>query len=217
MNLSVRVKAARAAFIGPKRDEPMSYSVMTPSAAGGVVEAILWKPAVRVVVDRIHVGAPLGRYFGYLANEVKDAGSTKVAGISIEESRDQRYLVGLRDVDYLIDFHFVMTDRKGTDDSVVKFQEMFTRRIEKGQCYSTPYAGRRDFTFAFDVPGDFKVHKSLLGKTIDLGMVTLGFDYSKKPHRPAFFHAVLKDGVLVEKGRDRIPDIQELLGRKESA
>lgn len=219
MNFFVRVWGPRAAFIGPKRDEPMTYPVMTPSAGRGILEAILWKPAIRWVVERIHVLAPLGRYCGYVINEVKDAGTLGGDPILVDQERDQRYILCLRNINYVIEARYELTEKCDPSEKDVKFREMFSRRLEKGQCHQTPYAGRRDFTCFFEetTPGQFQVHPSLRDREIDLGRLMLDFDYRMKPYRAVFFPAILKNGVLVEKGQERIPDINEYVKYKDTA
>lgn len=124
--------------------ERVSYEVMTPSAARGVLEAILWKPAIRWHVHRIAVLAPI-RWMSFRRNEVKDLASPRVPHLVTDtEQRSQRNTLALRDVDYVVNCSFAMTSRAGGRDSVEKFEQIFLRRLEKGQHYEPPYLGMRE-------------------------------------------------------------------------
>ena len=207
MSISVEVWGDYALFSRPEmKTERVSYDVITPSAARGLLDAILWHPGMRWVVDRIHVCAPI-RFTNIRRNEVKDTVSARKAQTVMEkggemylatpESIQQRAAMVLRDVHYVIDAHFEMTQRASPSDNPGKFQEMMRRRLEKGQCYHTPCLGVREF------PANFKpctllppCPEELLGEK-DLGWMLLDLDYSDPENiTPHFFRAVLRDGVL---------------------
>lgn len=102
----------RALFTRPEmKVERVSYDVMTPSAARGIVEAIHWKPAIRWVIDRIQVLKPI-RFDNIRRNEVaskvsaSNARSAMKAGTLdglvnyVDEDRQQRASTVLKDVEY---------------------------------------------------------------------------------------------------------------------
>ena len=200
----LRVWGQMAAFVSGKRDEPMSFPVMTPSAARRVCEAIFWKPQMKWRILRIHILAPI-KWFGVMVNEVKTVGSPNKPYIVIEEDRDQRRLTALRDVDYVIE-----ADIETSDEDAIKMREMYLRRVEKGQCYQQPYLGRRECAASFEplarIP---EPHSSFANSVIDLGMLFLDFDY-KDPVTPKYFPAEIRNGVLVGKDLDRIPMLEEV-------
>ena len=207
MSISVEVWGDYALFSRPEmKVERVSYDVITPSAARGLLDAILWHPGMKWVVDRIHVCAPI-RFTNVRRNEVKDTVSARKAQTVMEkggemylatpESIQQRAAMVLRGVHYVIDAHFEMTQRASPSDNPGKFQEMMRRRLEKGQCYHAPCLGVREF------PASFKpctllppCPEELLGEK-DLGWMLLDLDYSDPENiTPHFFRAVLRDGVL---------------------
>lgn len=200
----VRARGPYACFTRPElKTERVSYEVMTPSAARGILDAILWKPAIRWHVERIHVLSPI-RFAGIKRNEVNSKASSKgdVGAYFADRDRAQRNTLMLRDVDYVIEAHFTMTTKAGPEDNLRKFVEMFGRRLLKGQCFHTPYLGCREF--AADVqpaPENWPVHDSLAGER-DLGMMLHDLDFAdERPQQeraitPYFFAARLKDGVL---------------------
>ena len=207
MSVSVEVWGDYACFSRPEmKTERVSYDVMTPSAARGLLEAIMWHPGMKWVVDRIHVCAPI-RFTNIRRNEVKDVilcSSVKSAMKSGNElylaapnSIQQRAAMVLRDVHYVIDAHFDMTMRASPTDNPGKFQEMTRRRLEKGQFYHQPCFGVREF------PASFKLCESpppcpeeLKGER-DLGWMLLDLDYTDPANiTPHFFRAVLHDGIL---------------------
>lgn len=141
------------------KTERVSYDVMTPSAARGLLESIYWHPGLRWVIDRIHVCAPI-RFTNIRRNEVKDVISARRAKTVMEKGQGELYLAAsesiqqraamvLRDVHYVIDAHFDMTDAAAPGDNPGKFQDIIKRRLEKGQCYSMPYFGTREFPAQF--------------------------------------------------------------------
>lgn len=179
---------------------------MTPSAARGILEAVHWKPAIRWVINRIRVLKPI-RFDTIRRNEVASKasyvnarqaalGAKPMPYVIADEDRQQRAALVLRDVAYVIDAHFEMTARAGTEDSPAKHAEMARRRIAKGQCVYQPSLGTREFSAFFGPPepGDEDVDTSLRGER-DFGWMLHDIDFAEDM-TPRFFHAVLRDGVL---------------------
>lgn len=219
--IKVRVRGEKAVFCGPKKDEPVSYPAPTPSAARGIVEAIFWKPAIFWHVLRIHILKPI-EYFQVRVNEVKSRIqetralrqlTERIPGkkivdprIVIEEDRDQRHILGLKNVDYIFEIQFSFTERRGPDEPADKFYDMFVRRLNLGQCFFNPSLGRRDYPAIFEpAPEKWSVPEELAGKTISLGMMLLDQRYNGSTATPDFFEAEIKNGVLVEAGKDVLP------------
>lgn len=196
-----------ACFTRPEmKVERVSYDVMTPSAARGILEAIHWKPAIRWVVDRIHVLNEI-RFDNVRRNEVGGkipAGNVKKAmkGEPVllcqyaSEDRQQRATLLLRDVAYVIEAHFEMTDQAGPDDMPEKHFAMAARRARQGQCFQHPYLGCREFPAKFrlieeDEPLPHSAHRG----EKDLGWMLLDIDYTDGLN-PQFFRATMKDGIV---------------------
>jgi len=201
--LSLRAFGPLACFTRPElKVERMSYPVMTPSAARGILEAVLWKPAIRWRVLRIAVLAPI-RFIAFRRNEVNSKASAPARAIVdsggaapvllADEDRAQRNTVALRDVDYRIDATLELTDRAGEGDNMTKFAEMLHRRLEKGQHFHQPYFGCREFA-ANVIPADDC--RQPIKDSRDLGIMLCDIDYGPEANRPLFFHARLERGVL---------------------
>lgn len=207
----LRVWGERACFTRPEmKVERVSYDVMTPSAARGILEAIHWKPAILWVVDRIHVLKPI-RFQSFRRNEVgakisavtaeraMRVGSTTGLGLTVEESRQQRAATLLVDVDYVIEAHFEMTIRAADDDSPAKHLSMFNRRASCGQCFHRPCLGTREFAaeFALIAEGAPLPASGLPSdqRDRDLGWMLHDIDYAGDK-RSRFFRARLENGVL---------------------
>lgn len=207
MSISVEVWGDYACFSRPElKTERVSYDVMTPSAARGLLDAIYWHPGMRWVVDRIHVCAPI-RFTNIRRNEVKDIISARNAKAAMEsgeeiylatsESIQQRAAMVLRDVRYVIDAHFEMTARATPTDNPGKFQDIMRRRVEKGQFYHQPCFGVREFPAQFKPCEELPPCPEDLAGEKDLGWMLLDLDYSDRENiTPRFFRAVLRDGVL---------------------
>ncbi len=191
----VRAKGEIACFTRPEmKVERMSYEVMTPSAARGLLEAILWKPAIRWVIDEIRVGAPV-QWLSFRRNEVNGRASNSERNYFADEDRAQRNTVALRDVDYLIRSHFVMTERAGPEENVTKFEEMFHRRLQKGQHFHQPYLGCREFVAEVSpVVDGFKPIEGSVSRP--LGLMFYDFDFRAAAPKPLFFSARLEGGIL---------------------
>jgi len=203
--VSIRVQAPLACFTRPElKTERVSYEVMTPSAARGVFDAILWKPAIVWRIERIKVLAPIV-FASIRRNEVNhkissDSAESWMKGTQRPEpyfaddpsNRAQRHTLALRDVDYVIEAYFEMTDRRGADDNLQKFEEMFARRLAKGQCFHRPYLGCREFAADF---GPASGHPEPIPLTRELGRMLHDLDY-RDGNRPHFFDARLVDGIL---------------------
>ena len=205
------VSGRRAIFTRPElKVERISYPVITPSAARGVFEAILWKPAIRWRIHRIAVLNPI-EWTSFRRNEVsnravapavaiiKDGGHAPVQFADVD--RAQRNTVALRDVAYEIEATFEMTERAGKDDSEAKFADMFRRRVKKGQHFHQPYLGCRECIA--DVEPSNGEQKPI-AEDKDLGLMLYDIDFSGSKNRPLFFHAEMKNGVI------SVPSIEEV-------
>jgi len=201
----VRARGPVACFTRPEmKAERVSYEVMTPSAARGILEAITWKPAIRWRIHAIEVLAPI-RWMSFRRNEVSDRASPRIAELFADERRAQRNTVALRDVDYVITASFEMTEHAGPDDGVTKFEEIFERRLHKGQTFHQPYLGCREL--AAEVSPAPEITKTAETADRPLGLMFYDFAYSPEgqPARPLFFEARLRDGVL------HVPPLAEVL------
>ena len=176
--------------------ERVSYDIMTPSAARGVLEAILWKPAIRWKVMQIDVLNPI-KWESVRRNEVGAVMSPRASGLFIEEQRQQRAGLFLRDVAYTIHAYFEKTDKAGEEDTVIKFQEMFLRRAERGQCYHRPYLGCREFAAEFEVFTNGKPLPETISETRDLGWMLYDMDFNGKEPISRFFRASLYNGRMI--------------------
>lgn len=197
-----------ACFTRPEmKVERVSYDVMTPSAARGILEAIYWKPEIRWAIDRITVLQPI-RFASVRRNEVKDkisaASVAKVmkanAGdlsliVSDGDNRQQRAALLLRDVSYIIESHFEIL---GGPENVAKHLDQFQRRARRGACFTRPYLGCREFAAHFallepDVTPPV-ADKSLAGER-DLGWMLHDIDFGAG-RQARFFRAVMRNGVI---------------------
>lgn len=207
--VKLHVWGERACFTRPEmKAERVSYDTMTPSAARGVLESIHWKPAIRWVVDAIHVLKPI-RFQSIRRNEVgskipvKNVKSAMKAGdvgklyTLANHDRQQRASTLLVDVAYVIEAHFEMTDKAGPEDNPAKHHEMFIRRAKAGQCFQQPYLGCREFPAAFELvegaPPESKLPES--PEPRDLGWMLLDIDHADD-RTPRFFRAVMENGVV---------------------
>jgi CRISPR-associated protein Cas5d len=197
--IKLRVKGDYALFTRPEmKVERVSYDVMTPSAARGILEAIYWKPAIRWVIDQIHVLRPI-RFENIRRNEMANRVSVNQSDMDkgnpvyrfIEEDRQQRASLILRDVDYVIEAHFELTET--TDSDPGKHLAMFERRAKKGQCFHRPYFGCREFPVDFEWCDELP--KSPFSGEQDLGFMLHDMDFSDNM-TPHFFRAVMNDGVI---------------------
>ena len=149
--IRLRVWGTNACFTRPEmKVERVSYDVMTPSAARGILTAIHWKPAISWQIERIDVLKPI-KWESVRRNEVGSAMSPSTNGLFVDDPRVRQQRAGLllRDVDYIIHASFEMTPLAGPDDNIIKHREMFLRRAEKGQCFHRPYLGCREFAARF--------------------------------------------------------------------
>lgn len=205
--VSLYVHGDRALFSRPEmKAERVSYDIITPSAARGILEAIHWKPAIRWVVDRIQVLKPI-RFETVRRNEVASKASytnakraftdpeAELPVLHPEEDRQQRASVILRDVAYIIDAHFEMTAAAGPGDNPGKHADMARRRIEKGQCVWQPCFGCREFPAYFDPLPPPNMPKHDWPQRLDLGWMLHDIDFADGM-TPRFFRAVLTNGVL---------------------
>ena len=200
-----------ACFTRPEmKMERVSYDVPTPSAARGILSAVHWKPAIRWVVDRIHVLKPI-RFESVRRNELggklsagKVSGAMRRKSVQnvytiIEDDRQQRAATVLKDVAYVIEAHIVMTSQAGEGDNLTKHIEMFKRRAAKGQCFQQPCMGVREFPAHFALIDDDELlppqclSESELNR--DLGWMLHDIDFDGD-NMPRFFRAQMQGGVI---------------------
>ncbi len=209
MSISLEVWGDYACFSRPEmKTERVSYDIITPSAARGLIEAIFWHPGMRWVIDQIQTCKPI-RFTNFRRNEVKDKIPARTikgimekkggeAFLVTTENIQQRAAMILKDVHYVLDAHFEMTDKAAPGDNAGKFQEMVRRRIEKGQFYHQPCFGVREFPACFRMCSERPVCPDELKGEKDLGWMLLDMDYSNTEDiRPIFFRAVMKDGIVL--------------------
>lgn len=197
--IKLRVWGDFALFTRPEmKVERVSYDVITPSAARGILEAIYWKPQIRWVIDRLHVLRPI-RFENIRRNEIanrvsvnkKDMEGHKPVCRYIEDERQQRASLVLRNVEYVIEAHFELTS--ADDRNEAKHLEMFRRRAEKGQCFHRPYFGCREFPVDFEWCDELPENPSKEDR--DLGFMLHDIDF-ENDMTPRFYRAVMKDGVI---------------------
>jgi CRISPR-associated protein Cas5d len=204
-----------ALFTRPEmKVERVSYDVMTPSAARGILEAIHWKPSIKWIVEEIHVLKPV-RFQSIRRNEVGAKASTQKIGAAmktgeisgltliVEENRQQRAATVLTDVAYVISARFVLTPNAGVDDNEGKHLDTFNRRARKGQCFHQPCLGTREFPAQFELiepdaptPGPERETSDLgFGSPRDLGFMLYDIDHAGD-RGSLFFRATLDKGVM---------------------
>ncbi|EKU24260.1 type I-C CRISPR-associated protein Cas5c [Xanthomonas graminis] len=206
--IRLHIWGERALFTRPEmKVERVSYDIITPSAARGILEAIHWKPAIRWVVDHFQVLKPI-RFESIRRNEVGSklsaasvtkaikAGRTDTLVSYVEEDRQQRAATLLRDVGYVITAHFELTDKAGSDDNVGKHLDIFNRRARRGQCFQAPCLGTREFPASFALIEDDAAvpatDPALAGER-DLGWMLHDIDFTDGM-TPRFFRARMVDG-----------------------
>lgn len=211
--IALHVWGEYACFTRPEmKVERVSYDVMTPSAARGIVSAIYWKKEINWAIDRIHVLKPI-RFVSIRRNELGGKipqrevsramrpNSTDKLYTLIEEDRRQRAATVLREVAYIIEAHFTLTGAETPENTPAKHISVFNRRAQKGQCFQQPCLGTREFPAHFawldrDRPETFPVtelkqeqqHK-------DLGLMLHHIDFADE-HKPYFFKAQIKGGII---------------------
>ena len=227
----LEVSGEFACFTRPEmKVERVSYDVMTPSAARAIFDAIVWKPAICWRVTKIEVLKPI-KWVSLRRNEVGAVASTRNVqtamsagsgnlGLYIEDERQQRAGLFLRDVAYRIHANFELRDpsvhkshfphlsksplNRGEDDLLAlpdnnpaKFMSMFERRASRGQCVNQPYLGCREFACAFRLVENVKAEPPSIGETRELGWMLYDLDYSNSADpKPRFFLARLESGAV---------------------
>lgn len=204
--IQLEVWGSYALFSRPElKVERCSYDVPTPSAARGLVESVYFHSGLRWHIDKIYVLNPI-RFVSIRRNEVASKisarnvrqvaqGGAQPLYLAAPQEIVQRASLLLQDVHYVIEAHFTMTDRAAPSDNPGKFQDIVTRRMERGQCFHTPYFGCREFPAAFRRwPGG---PIPAIDETRDLGLMLYDFDYSDPQNiTPTYFRARLEHGVL---------------------
>lgn len=211
--IALHVWGEYACFTRPEmKVERVSYDVMTPSAARGIVSAIYWKKEIDWAIDRIHVLKPI-RFVSIRRNQLGGKiPQSKVSGAMrrkstadlhtlIEEDRQQRAATVLREVAYIIEAHFTLTGPETPENTPAKHISVFNRRARKGQCFQQPCLGTREFPGHFawldrDRPETFPVTElKREEQDKDLGWMLYDIDFAHEKN-PCFFRARMKDGII---------------------
>lgn len=215
----LEVSGEFACFTRPEmKVERVSYDVITPSAARAIFDAILWKPAIRWQIKKIEVLAPI-RWASVRRNEVGKVASSRGGGIFIEDDRQQRAGLILRDVKYRLhaEFEFIQPEKRSKvmnpvpewlkdsedaaeirkDETPAKYAAMFERRAQKGQCFNQPYLGCREFSCAFSLVDSSSGLTPPVPETRDLGWMLYDLDFADpKDIKPMFFRCEMENGVI---------------------
>ena len=220
----LEVSGEFACFTRPEmKVERVSYDVITPSAARAIFDAILWKPAISWQIKKIEVLAPV-RWASVRRNEVGKVASPSGGGILIEDVRQQRAGLILRDVKYRItaEFKFIPPEKRGkvanpvpewlidkveaeelrkpderNDETEAKYAAMFERRARKGQCFNQPYLGCREFSCSFRLVDPVAEPAAPIAESRDFGWMLYDLDFSNpKDIKPMFFRPEMKNGVI---------------------
>ena len=208
--IRIEVKGDFACFSRPEfKAERVSYDIITPSAARGLLESIFWHPGMRYVIDRIYLLSEIA-FTNIKRNEV----ASKLSASNVQKVMNsgkgalylatpldiqQRATMLLKNVHYIIEAHFDMTEKANVTDNSGKFQEMLKRRLRKGQNYHQPYLGCREFPAQIRLfEGNVnKLNLAYNGEEKDLGFMLYDMDYSDKNNiTPMFFRAILRNGVI---------------------
>jgi CRISPR-associated protein Cas5d len=208
---TLEVTGDYACFTRPEmKVERVSYDVITPSAARAIFEAILWKPAIRWRINKIEVLNPV-KWISVRRNEVGAVVSTRNAetamrtgkgnlGLYVEDERQQRAGLFLRDVAYRLHATLEVLPNAGENNTLPKFMDMFERRARSGQCVNQPYLGTREFACAFTLIEDVTEaveSKPAIAETRDLGWTLYDMDFSQvSDPAPRFFKAQMQAGVV---------------------
>jgi CRISPR-associated protein Cas5d len=221
----LEVSGDYACFTRPEmKVERVSYDVITPSAARAVFDAILWKPAIYWQVKKIEVLAPV-KWISVRRNEVGKVASPRSDAIFIEDDRQQRAGLFLRDVKYRLhaEFVFIPPEKRGKvlnpvpewlvdaeevddlkkpdsrkDETEAKYAAMFERRARKGQHFHQPYLGCREFAADVCLVDPTTKPVTPIPETRDLGWMLYDLDYSEPADiKPMFFRAKIESGVVV--------------------
>src|SRR5690625_3684003 len=197
--LKVKVSGDLALFTRPEgKVERVSYPIIPPSAARGVLEAIFWKPEIRWEILRIKV-LKVPKYYSIVRNEVSKKAIVnksimeKPKDYFADDDRQLRHSLMLKDVSYIIEAQIHM--QPGAVDPVEKYRAMFRRRVEKGQCFHRPYLGTRECSAHFSLPD---IDDIPIDWTDSLGPILFDFRYPTKGSVtiPYFFNAEIKDGIM---------------------
>lgn len=215
--IKVEVWGDRALFTRPELSvERMTYDVITPSAARGILESIYWHPGMRYKIDRIHVLNPI-KFTSVRRNEVKSKALSSAVRTTITKGGQlphidthadiqQRASVMLTEVRYVIEAHFDMTDRASKQDNPGKFKDILMRRLRRGQFYSAPYLGTRECScYVQEWSGGDPLKESyyVLEECRDLGLMLYDMDYSDVDAQgiaqnitPMFYRAIMRHGAI---------------------
>lgn len=207
-----------ACFTRPEfKVERVSYDVITPSAARAIFEAILFKKyAMRWQVTKIEVLNPI-KWASIKRNEVGAVASKKAEPIYIEDKRQQKNTLALRDVRYRLWAKLVyipVKDRPkeafakhqpGDDENPMKYYQMFERRASHGQCFTQPYLGTRECAALWRLVDT--THESLtptLNESKDLGIMLYDMDFEANPKSPEamFYRPQMRNGVIIVPPKD---------------
>lgn len=211
--ITIRVQGRYALFTRSEmKVERVSYDVITPSAARGLIEAVYWKPAIKWIIDKIHVLREI-EFTNIRRNEVsqkasvKDAsqvmnGANKSLYIAATEARQQRAAMVLKDVDYVIEAHFDLANPSGNADTDAgdekKHYNMVLRRLRDGQHFHAPCLGTREFPAKVTLIEDkVAIPPSPLMGERDFGWMLYDLDFSNpRDIQPMFYHVVMQDGMI---------------------
>lgn len=198
-NIRVKVWGEGALFTRPEgKVERTSYPTMTPSAARGILESILWKPEFKYLIHNITALHP-PKFHSIIRNEVENKATINRPFMEnpvhryADDMRQLRHTLYLKDVSYVIEAEIKLLPT--TKEPIEKYESMFNRRVKKGQCFSRPFLGTREFSAHF---GEVDGSEKRIDWTDELGPMFFDYYYPKKGSVviPYFFSASVENGTM---------------------
>ena len=187
--VTLRIWGDFACFTRPEmKVERVSYPVMTPSAARGILEAVFWEPQMYYLIDSIGL-IKRGRWVSVRRNEVArvislDSAKTwmkepeKTTPIQAGGGADdgtQRNMLALQDVEYVINAEVRLTPLANRpEDKLEKYRAEVERRARSGKCFHRPALGMREFAADFEWEPD--ADAALQRRATELGQPTGKFN-----------------------------------------
>lgn len=201
----IRIWGDLALFSRPElKDKKHSYDIITPSAARGVLEAIYWHPGMYWVVEKIYVRKPI-QFVNLKRKEIAEHVTSSNLEHKIEQRQryvttkrglDDEEIYALKDVEYIIEAHFELSQQATKNDNPFKFHDIIMRRLMKKRAFRTPCMGCREFPASFELYKGRDITTEYEGEVKDLGFMFYDFDYTQSKRPPVFFRAILRNGVL---------------------
>jgi CRISPR-associated protein Cas5d len=194
-SLYLKIRGDRACFTEAFQNVDRNSSDFPgPSACEGILKAIYWKPEMAYEVEALQI-VKLGRR----RHEVFSGVRSFKRGAGHKRLR-RTYVTN---VEYIIKFSIALQVPESDQNNLTKHYSIFIRRAKKGQSFTIPYLGQKEYIADFDLVDDFADDAVFKNKSRSYGRILHHKNYRNNTSKricevtdTVWFNAEMRNSII---------------------